>query len=128
MRTLDYTTLVINGFIGFLIATVVSALCYRIASALARSVSSHTLGIYFSRLAFVLIFSVSWLCCCMVFAAGSHAGNLIDPDFWYRIAKTEGMAYGALSGVAWIIVALIDRPHKSKPPDMRIGHTANSKN
>jgi hypothetical protein len=110
MRTLDYMTLVTNGFIGFLIAAIGNGLCYFAANLLAQSVSFRRWVIYLTKLAVVLTLSALWIGYCGRVAAEGMAGNLNDPYFWYRWARHEGMGFGALSVCAWIIVALIDRP------------------
>jgi hypothetical protein len=111
MRDLDYTTLVTHGFVGFFIGAVGSGACYFISNFFARSVSSKPLGIYFIRLPSELILSMLWFVCTMPYAAAAHrTTNALRPEFWYGIAFSDGLGYGVLSALAWIIVALIDRP------------------
>ncbi|MGH7954065.1 MAG: hypothetical protein ACREFE_19390 [Limisphaerales bacterium] len=115
-------TLLTYGFIGFSIAAAISGSIYFIASYIARSLSSRRLGIYFYRLTFVLILSFLWSFWCAAVGA-AQGGNLLDPDFWYSVAFGDGIAHGALSGAGWIVVALIDCPKQSKPPNTALEPT-----
>ena len=121
MRTFDYSMIVKSGFIGFAVAAVLSGLCYLVAIIGARLVSSSPRDIPFARLAFTFLFVLAWFLVYLPYSARAHAGNLLDPGFWYHVARVTGSGYGAVAILAWFIVAIIEcfrkKPMPPQSPD-----------
>ncbi|MGH7954222.1 MAG: hypothetical protein ACREFE_20195 [Limisphaerales bacterium] len=125
MYSLDYTTLLAYGFIGFSIAAAISGSIYTVASYIARSLSPRQLHIYLYRLGLLLVLSFLWLLwCAFRVPTAFYSSNALLPDSWYRYAWDQGIAHGTLSSAAWIIVALIDWPKHAKPPNTALEPTA----
>jgi hypothetical protein len=121
MYSLDYSTLLAYGFVAFSVAAAISGSIFFVASYIARSFSPQPLHIYLYRLGLVLALSFLWLLwCASQFPTVFYSSNALLPDSWYRLARNDGIVQGALSSVAWVIVALIDwpkvRPNKSPEP------------
>lgn len=113
---LDYATLYAYGFASFSVAAAISGSIYFVSSSFARSLSSLPLHLYLYRLGIVVALSFLWLLwCASQFPPVFYTSNALWPEPWYRYARNEGIVYGALSGAAWIIVALIDWPKPAKP-------------
>ena len=126
MHTLDYTMLVASGFIGFLLGAIGSGACYFAASFVARLIASKRLWIYFARLIFLVVFAVIWWLCVRQVVLWHRMGDGLQPEFWYRLARQDGVGCGFLSLLGWFIVALIDLPKdktSQKPPNTALEPT-----
>ena len=117
MRTSDYHMIITSGIIAFALAAILSGVCYWISTIAARLASPSEGDIPFSRLIFISIFVAAWLLFYVPHSGKAHAGNFLDPDFWYHISRGTGFSYGAVSILGWFVAAIIEcvRQKRSSP-------------
>jgi hypothetical protein len=124
MYSVNYTTLISYGYVGFAFTVVISSSIYPFASYIARLHSSQPLRIYLYRLGLVVGLSLMWLLLASLLYQPVFRGeNLLWAEPWYHYAQMIGASRGSLSSIAWVVVALIDWPKHAKSPNTALEPT-----
>ena len=107
-------TFLVKAVMAFLYPVVLSAICYFVASSIARLFSSTSRGFYIRRLVWMFVAVVLWWLLYPYFHDYVFIGNGADPrneerHAWW-VARQLGWSYGIHAIWAWLFIALIDRP------------------
>ena len=99
---------------AFLFPVVLSAVCYFVASSIARLGTSTSREFYYTRLFWMFVALFLWWFLYPAFHHSEFIGNSASPHnaerrAWW-MARQLGWSHGMHAIWAWLLIALIDRP------------------